>query len=99
MAQKKRKKLKKKIRATAGTAALTPPTKEDLIMENQSFMSSIIDSIRTTVNNFALNRLQDSGRFNADDAYYSMHEYGGTLGEYASNTFFGQLFSKKSWLS
>jgi hypothetical protein len=65
----------------------------------EKFVSSILTSIKATVNQFALNRLQETGRFNPDDAYYALQERGGTLDEYVSSTFFGNLFSRKSWLS
>ena len=67
-------------------------------MENKSFLKSFISNIvascKASVNDFALNRLKESGRFDADNAFYTMH--GETLGEYASSTFFGQLFSRKA---
>ena len=62
-------------------------------MENNSFISSILAALKAKVNQFALNRLHESGRFDADHAYYTMQ--GETLGEYASSIFFSQLFTPK----
>lgn len=69
-------------------------------MEKQSFLKSFISNIvaqvSSLVNQFALNRLQESGRFDATEAYYTLKDCGGTLDDYASDKFFGQLFSRKA---
>jgi hypothetical protein len=69
-------------------------------MENQSFLKSfiqnIVSQVTALVNQFALNRLQETGRFDATEAYYILKDCGGTLDEYVSNTFWSQLFSRKA---
>lgn len=63
----------------------------------ENLFTSIVSSIKATVNQFAYNRLQEDGRFDADRAYYELHEYGyKSLDEYTHNTFFGSLFSRKA---
>jgi hypothetical protein len=63
----------------------------------QTFIQNIVSSINAIVNQFAYNRLQEDGRFDADRAYYEMHEYGyKSLSEYTHNTFFSGLFSRKA---
>ncbi len=64
---------------------------------HKSIMSTIVDYIKTKVNNFCFSRLQASGSFNPDDAYWQMQEYGyADLGEYARQSFIGRLFSRKA---
>lgn len=68
-------------------------------MENKkSFISNIVASIKTAVNDFAFRRLKDSGNFDVDQAYWDMKEYGyADLGEYARRSFISNLFAKKAF--
>ncbi|MDF2537155.1 MAG: hypothetical protein K0S76_176 [Herbinix sp.] len=63
----------------------------------QKIVDSIVTSIKSVVNRYVYNRLQEDGRFDASRAYYEMNEYGyKSLDEYTHNTFFGSLFSRKA---
>ncbi len=66
----------------------------------EKFVSSILTSIKASVNQFTYNRLQEAGQFDSDRAYYEIREYGyKSLDEYTNNTFMSNLFGRKSWLS
>ena len=63
-------------------------------MYNQLFIVTILESIRAKVNNFCFKHMQASSRFDAEEAYWKIKEYGyETLGEYARTTFISRLFN------
>lgn len=54
----------------------------------KSYLSIILDYFMFKVNEYSFSRLQSSGNFDAEEAYWKIKEYDyETLGEYARTTF------------
>lgn len=65
-------------------------------MTNQTYLQKIISNLKAKVNQFSLNKMNYEIGCNPEQVLYEMRTYGyETLGEYARQSFFSRLFSRK----